>query len=758
MRDGVAWLPAHDEIAAHTLELSSEDALRTAHSALGGTLARDAGEDTQQLIRAGRQLEAGAATRELEGVYRRLVVASRKRGERRRPADLAADVLGEAPAPAHVRRLTASLPIYIRFGLTTGRRVAAGAVAVLAALTAGIAVLVTPNPPPPDAVLIAVAQTEDGGGTVYSVPIYREGWQALSPLDIRAQGKPRPELSTLAQQSAVAFRPDGSTWVYQRTVSDSGELELFLVGEKGIEKRLTTSPGDDAQASWAPDGRSLVFGTVRWNPRHRQDLAVLDLETGRLRPLTQNNHSDLYPRWSPDGTRVAFVRLFLEMRPPEICWITVDARVERCTRIQGYVPIKILGWYDSGQVLAVVDSAAQEMVARVDLGSQTVRVVDRLCRGVISSPDGRWVACIREETASRALAWYVFPVDRPDQARRVEFGSMSSKDFFLVWRSAGAPSRYLERVEIVGPAVPIPLDATHRLRVRGFDAAGHASDIPVLVWWSADTAIATVDSAGTLEPKRVGTVTVHVSAGGWRHDSVRVTIQPPGYTTVLEERWTNNLSTNWVPFGVPRPVLTTGPDGVPALWHRGDSTYHSGVYSRRTFTAARGLGMDALVSTPIDELQWQSVSISLNSQLDSAPLADWDHRTGSPPSAPSAGSDVCSMIYPRGDGFLWLQRVGLGAGGSYGLVLAEPWLRSGRWYTVRFQIFPDGRCGIAVDGQPLWRSDSPVAVDRLYRVRLEGKSVRTRILVGPLQVWEGVRGDVNWSLLDRQDAASRTPR
>ncbi|MCH8254096.1 MAG: PD40 domain-containing protein, partial [Gemmatimonadetes bacterium] len=523
-------------------------------------------------------------------------------------------------------------------------------------------------------------------------------------------------------------------------------------------KRLTTSPGDDAQASWAPDGRSLVFGTVRWNPRHRQDLAVLDLETGRLRLLTQNNHSDLYPSWSPDGTRVAFVRSFLEMRPPEICWISVDARLERCTLIHGYVPTGIKGWYDHRQILAIVDSAAQRMLARVDLESQTVRVVDRLCRTQVISPDGRWGTCIREDPTSGAPAWYVFPLDRPDQARRVEFGSMSSNDFFLMWRTGSAPTHYLERIEIIRPAVPIPLDATHRLRVRGFDAAGHASDIPVLAWWSADTAIAAVDSAGTLEPKRVGTVTVHVSAGGWRHDSVRVTIQPPAYTTVLEERWTGNLSANWVPFGVPRPVLTTGPDGVPALWHRGDSTYHSGVYSTRAIAATHGLGMEALVSTPIDELQWQSVSISLDSQLDSAALANWDHRTGSAPSATTAGSDVCSMIYPRGDGFPMLQRVGLGAGGSNGFVLAEPWLRSGRWYTVRIQIFPDGRCGFAVDGQPLWRSDSPVSVDRLYRVLLYGKSVRTRILVGPLEVWEGVRGDVDWSVLDRQDAASRTPR
>ncbi len=121
----------------------------------------------------------------------------------------------------------------------------------------------------------------------------------------------------------------------------------------------------------------------------------------------------------------------------------------------------------------------------------------------------------------------------------------------------------------------------------------------------------------------------------------------------------------------------------------------------------------------------------------------WDHRTGS---NPAGGANACLIRYPpAGDGYLQLQRMPAS-------------LRSGRWYTVRIQIFPDGRCGVAVDGQPLWRSDSPISLDRLYRVRFEGKSVRTRILVGPLNVWEGVRGDVDWSLLDRQDAGSRTPR
>jgi hypothetical protein len=53
-----------------------------------------------------------------------------------------------------------------------------------------------------------------------------------------------------------------------------------------------------------------------------------------------------------------------------------------------------------------------------------------------------------------------------------------------------------------------------------------------------------------------------------------------------------------------------------------------------------------------------------------------------------------------------------------------------------------------MDGQPILLSGGSLALDRPYRVLIEGKSVGTRILVGPLEVWEGVRTDVDWASLD----------
>lgn len=707
----------------------------------------------QLLHRAGRHLAAADAEGELQGVYARWVRLVRAHGDARALRDLAADLLGDAAARERASRLTARLPLRMRAGLTSTRRIAAAVALLLAGLAATVVALMKPDPPRPDAILIAIRPNNGGQATAYTVPIHRETWEYMPWIDVLARGKSRPHLTLLDGAAEAVVSPDGKTWVLQRTVPDPGELELFLVGDDGREVRLTNSPGDDGQASWSPDGSRLVFATVRWNPRHRSDLAILSLGTGEVRQITHGDNSDIMPRWSPDGTRIAFVRIFYEMRASEVCWVTVDGLAEQCIATPGYASRTTEGWYDERQVLVTVDTVGGFVLARLDIETETVSVVDR-ARGVGSwqvSLDGRWVACFCERPGYVGPAWFVYPVDRPDLARRVRLGTESQGGFFLRWGSLGGEGRYLNRLEISPTPQAIPLDAAHRLQAQGLDVSNAPIAVPVLSWRSADTTVARVDSAGTVHPRRLGAVTIYASAGGWRYDSVRVTIRSPGFATLIKETWTDDLRAEWVPFGVPRPALTTGPEGVPAFWHRGDSTYHSGVYSRRAFTIAGGLGLEALVSTPIGALQWQGLSIGLTSGLNMAAIEHWDHRTGTFPTIAARGTVTCSLRYPSEDGFVALQRIQISSARSWQLISVDSTIRSGDWYTIRLQIFPDGRCAFALNGKPLWRSESALSIDEQFRVVLEGKSVGTKILVGPLEIWEGVRGDVDWSVLERAD-------
>ncbi|HEX9727358.1 MAG TPA: AAA family ATPase [Gemmatimonadales bacterium] len=745
-RTGEGWEPGHDELADRALETADADAVRAAHRALGRVLAHTADDDRELLFRAGRHLAAAGDDTALARVYRRWVRSPWARMSGGGARELAAELLGDLATAEKVSCLVSQLPLHVRLGLTTRPRALAAAATVALAVTGASALVFgRSEPEPPDVYLTAFHLLGDSAMRI-AIPLHRSSW---------GQGRSGVLDDATIQRSVlpagvgvgIAPSPDGNAWIIGRIVADSGGRELFLHRPNGREVRLTYSPGDDNMPTWAPDGRGIVFSTVRWSSRHHYDVAIMDLASGQTRALTHNDHSDNGPHWSPDGTRVAFARDYWDLRSTEVCWITVDGRTERCLGTPAGARVRLLGWRTEREVFVQTTGHLAGVLLQMDIDAGSVSVVDSsvLDAGWNVSADGRWIACLCRRADQPRREWLVYPSDRPDLAKRAQLGPEFPASYAVFWPGGRAEPAYVDHLAIQSPSHQVPLDAVHRLWVEGFDPAGRPLPVPIVSWRSSDTVVATVAADGTVRPRRLGAVTIQASAGGWRRDSVALAILPTASTTILEERWSGPLTRSWVPYGIPVPTLAPGSDGTPAFWHRGDSSFHSGVYSRRAFDARRGLGVEAMVSTRVEALQWQYLSVQLDAALDSAGLVGWDHRSGAPPSHGDAQRS-CGVRYPDGDGFQNLNRIG----GPPGRVPVDTSLRSGRWYTLRLQIFPDGRCGVAIDGQPLARSHTPLALDRPFRVHLTGKSVRTRILVGPLEVWEGVRGDVDWSRLDAE--------
>jgi hypothetical protein len=754
-RDGTDWQPAHDEIAARTLDLATPDALRAAHTALGRQLAASGRYDPAVLHRAARHLAAAGEERELARVFTRRVLLQRRRGERRPPRTVAAELLGDAATPPRVSRLVRALPLYVRLGLVTPRRLAAVAVSILAGGAGIAALMLRPTPPLPDIRLLAIRAMGDSL-TALTVPILRDGWTNGTALDVRKLGSSYRGLATAphSRNGVLLPRPDGSGWAFPRVSGDSGDIDLYLAEAKGTIRRLTATPGDDEAPSWSPDGRTLVFSTTRGNPNRYGHLALLDVATARVTELTHGEPGDASPFWSPDGTRIAYRHSSLgaSRKSGQICLVASDGTRPTCL---GRAFDGLLGWYDPDQLLLVLDSSGTTHVGRLNVNTGETVTLDRIWNGArFPSSDGHWMACWCTRAGLPRAGWFVYPSDRPDLARRVLFGTDAGDVYALHWVPTGLEQHYLERLEISAGSDTVALGAEHRLTAQGFDATGDPLPLEALAWRSANPVVATVDeSTGVLRPRRLGTVSIHATAGGWREVALRLAVvSPPPSDTLMQEDWSRPIGTQWVPFGDPRPQITEGPEGKRAFWNHGDGWFTSGVYSKRRFGAGRGLGFEAWLSTPVVGPRQQFVHLFLGSNLDSAALAHWDHRTENLPYA-GLTTRQCGFGYPSGDGVPDPPTIAV----ADSVVVLPSRVNSGAWYRAQVQIFPDGRCGLAIDGKPLGLLGETVPPDDRYLVVLEGNSLGNRMLVGPLHVWDGVRSDIDWSQLDKPAGPLTSP-
>src|SRR5688572_1833212 len=143
---------------------------------------------------------------------------------------------------------------------------------------------------------------------------------------------------TPQHESGPAWSPDGKRLAFTENHGGS-ELDVYTMRTDGGDVvRVTDAPGPDEDPTWLPDGR-LAYRSVRdgigsiyvddervleetssaeWSPSGKAiaysaahqfgfDVWLTDAAAGERWNLTSTLHEDAYnPRWSPDGTRIAF--------------------------------------------------------------------------------------------------------------------------------------------------------------------------------------------------------------------------------------------------------------------------------------------------------------------------------------------------------------------------------------------------------------------------------------------------------------------
>lgn len=75
----------------------------------------------------------------------------------------------------------------------------------------------------------------------------------------------------------------------------------------GKERKLFEMRGNVNSSELSPDGSQLAFSSSRGD---HSFIAVYDLKANHLRFISPSVDRDVAPRWSPDGRRIAFIRVF----------------------------------------------------------------------------------------------------------------------------------------------------------------------------------------------------------------------------------------------------------------------------------------------------------------------------------------------------------------------------------------------------------------------------------------------------------------
>lgn len=240
-------------------------------------------------------------------------------------------------------------------------------------------------------------------------------WISRRPRGFNLQNMKISQVTTTGNAGAAALSPDGRYIVY--VLRDGAEESLWIQQMATGSNVQVLAPDQTTfvAVTFTPDGNYIMFVRSDKSTTNFHYLYRLPVLGGTPTRLVRD--IDSAPSFSPDGSRIAFVRGILDPQSNQILVANADGSAERVLADRkGFAPGgAAVGWSPDGKNLAFVSPETRDNVGRwvletASVSSGEVRDLHEFpgARAVAWLPDGRGILVVAGDTETgRGQIWLV---------------------------------------------------------------------------------------------------------------------------------------------------------------------------------------------------------------------------------------------------------------------------------------------------------------------------------------------------------------
>ena len=285
-------------------------------------------------------------------------------------------------------------------------------------------------------------------GAPAGVIAYADGTICL----VRADGTGGRCLTHGDDSAPISWSADGRRLAFERSQDTSNpgdKSEVVVIGAEGRHEKSITPPGlvDDYAPDWSPVAPRLAFTRLDHRTDKPNAVFVANGDGSGARPLISNA---MFPKWSPDGRKIAFLRQSEDAR--ELALWVANADGSRPRAVARHVVVYVFDWSPDGRKLVFDDRRGKAHVFVVNVDGSGLHRLTRAYREDTQpawSPDGRKIAftCSQKNEDICAV--------NADGSQRRRLTTNRNSDFYAAWSPDSKQIAYVGYGGAFGVAVHV---------------------------------------------------------------------------------------------------------------------------------------------------------------------------------------------------------------------------------------------------------------------------------------------------------------